>query len=126
MSVSYHAAKGRCFAHNQFTGYTLHGALRTFTLHTHAAIQCSALGKIPNGFITYTPDITPNYDLGTVATYACDPGFALDLSLGGSEMRTCVNDNKLGAIAVFDRQAPICVRKFPVTLKLICSMIRRT
>ncbi len=59
----------------------------------------------------YAPDTTPNYDLGTVATYACDPGFVLDLSLGGSEMRMCVDDNGLDAVGVFDRQAPRCVRK---------------
>ena len=75
------------------------------------AIQCTTLKPIPNGYITYTPNTTPNYDLGTVASYACDPGFVLDLSLGVSEMRTCVDDNGLDAIGVFDRQAPICVRK---------------
>ncbi len=77
-----------------------------FVLHT--AIICRTLPDIPNGFITYAPDTTPDYDLGTVAIYACDTGFVLDLSLGGSEMRTCVDDNGLDA---FDRQAPICIRK---------------
>ena len=74
-------------------------------------IQCSPLMAITNGVITYDPDITPNYDLGTVATYDCDTGFVLDLSLGGSEMRTCVDDNGLDAIGVFDRQAPRCIGK---------------
>ena len=81
-----------------------------FVLHT--AIECCTLPDIPNGFITYSTDNTPNYDLGTVATYACDPGFVLDLSLGGSEMRTCVDDDMDNdAEGVFDNQAPICVRK---------------
>ncbi len=75
------------------------------------AIECPPLQPITNGFITYAPDNTSDYDLGTVATYACNAGFVLDLSLGGSEMRTCVDDNGLDAIGVFDRQAPICVRK---------------
>ena len=52
-----------------------------------------------------------DFDLGTVATYACDAGFVLDLSLGRSEMRMCVDDDGLDAIGVFDRQAPRCVRK---------------
>ena len=46
-----------------------------------------------------------------MATYACDTGFILDLSLGGSEMRTCVDDMDNDAEGVFDNQAPICVRK---------------
>ena len=82
-----------------------------FSLTTHTAIQCSSLKPIPNGVITYALDNTPNYGLGTVATYACDTGFVLDVSLGGSEMRTCVDDNGLDAEGVFDRQAPRCVRK---------------
>ncbi len=77
-----------------------------------SAIVCNTLlPDIPNGLITYAPDTTPDYDLGTVATYACEAGFVLDLSLGGSEMRTCVDDNGLDAIGVFDRLAPRCVRK---------------
>ncbi len=77
----------------------------------HTAIECHTLPDVPNGFITYSTDDTPDYDLGTVATYACDPGFVLDLSLRGSEMRTCIDDMDNDAEAVFDRQAPICVRK---------------
>ena len=72
----------------------------------HAAIiQCPPLPAITNGSITYAPD--NQYNLGTVATYDCDAGFVLDLSLGGSEMRTCVGDTE----GLFDNQAPICVHK---------------
>ena len=80
----------------------------------HAAIECRTLLAITNGVITYVPDNTSGYDLGTVATYACDPGFVLDLSLGGSEMSTCVDDMDNDAEGVFDNQAPKCVRKFPL------------
>ena len=76
-----------------------------------AAIECPPLDGIENGVITYAADITPNYTLSTVATYDCDAGFFLDLSLGGSEMRTCVDDDGLDAIGEFDNQAPICIRK---------------
>ncbi len=79
------------------------------------AIVCRTLSNITNGVITYAPNTTPNYDLGTVATYACTPGFVLDLSLGGSEMRTCVDDNGLDAIGVFDNQEPRCIRKSAVS-----------
>ncbi|XP_064386685.1 complement decay-accelerating factor-like [Halichondria panicea] len=74
-------------------------------------IICRTLPDIPNGFITYAPDTTPDYDLGTVATYACNPGFVLDLSLGGSEMRTCFDDIENDAEGAFDRPAPRCFRK---------------
>ena len=77
----------------------------------HTAIQCPLLESIGNGSIIYVPNTTPSYGLGTVATYACDAGFVLDLSLGGSEMRTCVDDNGLDAIGMFDNQASKCVRK---------------
>ena len=60
--------------------------------NSHAAIQCPPIPAIPNGVIIYAPDNTPNYDLTTVATYACNTGFALDLSIGGSVTRTCVDD----------------------------------
>ena len=75
-------------------------------------IQCSPLTAITNGVITYAPDITPNYDLGTVATYDCDTGFALDLSLGGSMTRTCFDDLDNDAEGVFSGQAPRCIRKY--------------
>ncbi len=78
---------------------------------SHAAIQCPLIPAIPNGVITYAPDNTPNYDLGTVATFTCKTGFVVDLSLGGYEIRTCMDDNGVDAIGVFDRQAPRCVRK---------------
>ncbi len=75
------------------------------------AIVCLAISAITNGVITYAPDITPNYDLGTVVFYVCNAGFVLDLSLGGSTFRMCVDDNGLDAIGVFDKLAPICIRK---------------
>ncbi len=80
-----------------------------FSIHT--AIQCSPLPAITNGVITYATDITSNYDLGTVATYTCDDGFVLDLSLGGSMTRTCFDDLDNDAEGVFNRQAPRCIRK---------------
>ncbi len=74
----------------------------------HAAIQCPPIRTIPNGVITYTSDNTPNYDLGTVATYACDTGFVLDLSIG-SVTRTCVDDLDNDAEGVFNKQGPRCI-----------------
>ncbi len=75
------------------------------------AIECLPLDPITNGVITYAIDTTPNYDLGTVATYECDAGFFLDLSLGGSEMRTCVDDLDNDVEGMFSGQAPACIRK---------------
>ena len=78
----------------------------------HPAIECLPLPPIVNGDITYAPDMVPNYELGTVATYSCDAGFVLDFSLGGTMTRTCVDDGDNDAEGLFDGQAPICVRKF--------------
>ncbi len=82
--------------------------------------QCPPLPAILNGFITYAPDNTPDYDLGTVATYACDIGFVLDLSLGGSEIKTCADNNRLDTIGVFDNlnQTPRCTRELDISYKI--------
>ena len=63
-----------------------------------------------NGFITYATDNTPNYSLGTVATYGCNDGFILNLSVG-SEMRTCIDDGDNDVEGVFNLMAPTCDRK---------------
>ncbi len=86
--------------------------LLTLIFSIHTAVQCSPLLAITNGVITYAPDTIPNYDLGTVATYECNSGFVLDLSLGGSMTRTCFDDLDNDAEGVFSGQAPRCIRKW--------------
>ena len=81
-------------------------------LNFHPAIECLPLPPIANGDITHAPDMVPNYELGTVATYSCDAGFVLDFSLGGTMTRTCVDDGDNDAEGIFDGQAPACVCKF--------------
>ncbi len=76
-----------------------------------AAIQCLPLEEIENGVITYVFDETPNFDLGAVAIYECNDGFFLDIPLGETGIRTCVDDLDNGAEGVFDGQAPACIRK---------------
>ncbi len=78
-------------------------------LFLHTAIVCHALPAITHGSITYAPETTPDYHLSTVATYACSAGFVLDL--GGSVLRTCVDDMDNDAEGVFNGQAPICIGK---------------
>ena len=58
-----------------------------------------------NGFIFYAPDDVPLYDIGTVATYECNPGFILV----GDITRDCVGID--ANIAEFNREAPVCTRK---------------
>ena len=72
-----------------------------------AAIECEPLPPIVNGFITYTPDNSANYNLGTIAFYACYSGYFLS----NSETRTCRDDNVKDAFGKFDGQAPTCVGK---------------
>ena len=62
-----------------------------------------------NGFITYAPD--NGFNLDTRATYACNSGFILDLSVG-AETRTCVDDNAgADAIGVWSGMEASCLRK---------------
>ena len=44
-----------------------------------------------------------------MAIYACNAGFVLDLSIGGSVTRTCVDDLDNDAEGVFNRQGPRCI-----------------
>ena len=78
--------------------------------HTHTAVECEPLANIANEMISYSTAGTPNYPLTTVATYSCNAGFSLDLSVG-SETRTCIDDGDNDAEGVFDMQKPACVRK---------------
>ena len=79
--------------------------------HFFTAIKCLSLNEIENGVILYANDTTPQYELGTVATYSCNTGFGLDLS-NGSETRTCVDDGDNNAEGIFDLMPPSCVRKY--------------
>ena len=74
------------------------------------AIECEPLSAIANGVITYAADTTPNYELGTEATYSCNDGFFLEVSIG-VRVRTCEDDGDGDALGVFNGQAPSCVRK---------------
>ena len=70
--------------------------------------MCSELLALENGMISYGPDSEgPDYDLGTVATYTCNQGFAL---VGEDQIRTCV-DIRNGSNGNFNGTAPICQRK---------------
>ena len=81
------------------------------------AIECEVLPPIDDGSITYAEDTTPNFDLGTTATYECNEGFFLDVSVG-NRVRTCVDDDGMDAIGVFDGTAPTCVRKYQSILSV--------
>ena len=74
----------------------------------YTAIECLPLPTITNGMISYSPDVTPDYDLGTEATITCEAGFYLE----GNEARVCMDDNGMDAIGVWSGQEPSCVRKF--------------
>ena len=76
---------------------------------SHTAIECPPLPAITNGTISCSLDVTPDYDLGTEATYTCEAGFYLE----GNEVRVCMDDNGMDAIGVWSGQEPSCVRKLP-------------
>ncbi len=77
----------------------------------NTAIECLVLPAFANGMIVYATDVDPNFDLGTTATYSCDDGYTLDLSIG-VEVRTCIDDGDNDAEGVFSGQEPACVRKY--------------
>ena len=60
--------------------------------------------------ISYSPDVTPDYDLGTNATYTCEAGFHLK----GNGVRVCMDDDGMDAIGVWSDQEPSCVRKLSI------------
>ena len=73
--------------------------------------MCEPLPDVAYGSITYTykstEDMTPNYEIGTIAAYTCAYGFYLE----GGEERNCTAGNGTSGIGVFDGEAPTCVRK---------------
>ena len=71
------------------------------------AIMCPPLPTITNGMISYSPDVTSDYDLGTNTTYTCEAGFYLE----GNEVRVCMDDDGMDAIGVWSGQEPSCVCK---------------
>ena len=77
------------------------------SLITYTAIECPPLPTITNGMISYSPDVTPDYDLGTEATYTCEAGFYLE----GNEVRVCMDDDGMDAIGGWSGREPSCVRK---------------
>ena len=72
--------------------------------------QCDKPPAIVNGFITYAPDDVARYDIGTVATYECNPGFILV----GVVTRDCIGPGVDVNTAEFNSEAPVCIRKYTV------------
>ena len=76
---------------------------------------CDELLAISNGGISYAQsDLTPEFGVGTVATFSCNEGYQL-ITHPGDEMRTCV-DGGDGNGGKFDGAQPSCERmqSFPV------------
>ncbi len=63
-----------------------------------ATAQCPPLPEIANGVFSYSPDITPDYDVGTMAIYLCENGFVLS----GDDTRDCQSDG------TFSGMEPVC------------------
>ena len=61
--------------------------------------------------IVYATDVTPDFDLGTTATYSCNDGYTLEITIG-FKVRTCIDDGDNDAVGVFRGQEPACVRKY--------------
>ncbi len=70
--------------------YVISARLPQYFVYTFTG-QCPELAPIPNGAITYGPDMTADFDEGTVATHTCNDGFILGI---GSETRTCLETGR--------------------------------
>ncbi len=70
--------------------------------------------------ISYSPDVTPDYDLGTEATYTCEAGFYLE----GNQVRVCMDDDGMEAIRMWSGRVPSCVRKSLALYKPIVLIYR--
>ncbi len=77
--------------------------------------MCPPLPTITNGMISYSPDVTPGYDLGTEATYTCVTGYTLT----GDVTRTCQ------ANGTWSWTALTCESTFsPLVIHLYCAFIK--
>ncbi len=76
---------------------------------------------IPNGMISYSPDMTAPYSVDTVATYTCNDGGFRFMAGVGDQMRTCTevveSESTVVSGATFGGMAPSCepVREFNCT-----------
>ncbi len=71
-------------------------------------IHCPPLGIPVGGQIAFSTVPSPNYELGTIATYSCNSGLAL---LGSSAIRTCDGDGS-NSIGNWNGNEPSCESKF--------------
>ncbi len=58
-----------------------------------------------------------------VATYSCDAGYFLDLSLGGSEMRTCVDGFWTNLEPSCISKITTCLHAYSIAAQRHCCMV---
>jgi len=71
----------------------------------YAAITCTDLPDIGNGYVAYSGTTSP-HSFGAVAAYVCDAGYSLSMS--GS--RTCGGDGSSGS-GLWSGNEPTCNSK---------------
>ena len=85
----------------------IHSAFQLDSLYlsiTHTVILCSVLTAPDNGTIEFsTTSQLLSLDVGTTATYSCDPGYVLV----GETTRT-FEDTNSGTTGAWSRDDPIC------------------
>ncbi len=70
-----------------------------------AAIMCPDLPNPANGRVTFSADGLAPFMLATVATYSCEPGYALS----STDTRTCVDESgETNPVGTWDGDAPTC------------------
>ncbi len=96
---------------NHVRSYIMH--LNRFMQLYFPTAQCPPLPEIANGMISYLPDNTPDYDVGTTANYICEDGF----TLSGDVTRDCQSDG------TFSGMEPVCsmTREWTISMLLLYS-----
>ena len=84
---AYNVMNTRTFIHIHISSVvcleTIHTHIHTY-MHTHTHTVCPSL-SLANGDVSYSP---ANRDIGSVATYTCNPGYQLTSPQAGM-IRTC-------------------------------------
>ena len=86
-------------------------------LFLYTAILCPSLDDIQFGKLTYSTDKPPPFELGTLATYNCDPTYKLSVASGASSFVRECEGNYSSSVGIWSGYEPIC-RGEPSTITI--------
>ena len=102
-----HSATSALIAEYLFSAFSVHKKHLNFS--TAIVPVCPPLAVPQNGTITYTANATADFDVGTVVTYSCDQGYALNIE---NPSRVCTELVGSGT-AIWNGTSPSCDCELP-------------